>query len=267
MTLVGDDWVGEQTIPGEQIIDMSQINMEELYSTINPKNSVPETPETPTTQIVQPTTSIMPNGWLKRELFIKNINGREYIFDSHLFNIIYEPARQPAWKNLFIILMDEFISLYDQVGPMINIEEQQFILRPERFKNMSGLTILKSIHPVLEGVNINGIRNPEIIMMIRERLLPLKSYEGDEVILVYKNDRIPWDAYRMFYNIAFIYKTAFSQMDTEKWSHMNEMIFGVPLGNVTGQLKSKKYKTFKKSSKKKKKKKKKSLKNKKKSNK
>ena len=95
---------------------------------------VPQFPES----LPPPSPPIIKDGWLKRELFIKNINGREYIFDSHLFNIIYEPARQPAWKHLFIGLMDEFISLYDQVGPIFNIEEQKFILRGEPLRDMGG---------------------------------------------------------------------------------------------------------------------------------
>jgi len=196
-----------------------------------------------------PPLPVKEDGWLKRELFIKNINGREYIIDSHLFNIIYEPKRQPEWKHLYTGLIDEFIGLYDQVGPMINIEEQQFILRYERLRDIRSLTIF-------------GEENPEIKKIIIENLLPLSSHETAETSLVYKDDRTVWDAYRMFYNVSYICKKAFREMDLEQLSRMNEKMFDSPLGHATARLKSKKSKNPKKSKKpkklKKKKKKKKS---------
>ena len=198
-----------------------------------------------------PPMPVKEDGWLKRELFIKNINGREYIIDSHLFNIIYEPKRQPGWKHLYTGLIDEFISLYDQVGPMINIEEQQFILRHERLRDMRSLTIF-------------GEENPEIKKIITENLLPLSSYRAAEIYLVYKDDGTVWDAYRMFYNVSYLYKKAFREMDLEQLSRMNEKMFDSPLGHATARLKSKKSKNPKKSKEPKKSKKPKKLKKKKK---
>ena len=136
----------------------------------------------------------------------------------HLFNIIYEPERQPAWKHLFIGLMDEFISLYDQVGPIFNIEEQKFILRDERLRDMGGLSILERICPRFIG-NINGAQDPKIKEMIIKDLLTLASYDSDEIYLLYKDDGAVWDAYRMFNNVSYIYKGVFI-----KWSPNNGVV-------------------------------------------
>jgi hypothetical protein len=196
-------------------------------------------------------------GWLKREVLIKNMYDNEYVFDSDLFNIIYLTTRQPAWKGLFIGLMDEFISLYIQEVSLINLDKQIFTLQTDRIKKIPLLEILISVHPKIIG-NINGKENPNIKDIIND-LLQLSSYEGDEIQLIYKDDSFQWDASRMFQMVSYIYRTVLEQMDPEEWQRMYD--------GGAARLKPKKLKKSKKRKKKSSKKKKKKSSKKKKKNK
>ena len=182
----------------------------EAQTPVRERVHAPVLPPEPQPEIIE--------GWLKREVLIKNIYDNEYLFDSDLFNIIYLTTRQPEWKGLFIGLMDEFISRYIQEVSLINLDRQIFTLQMDRITDMPLLEILISVHPKIIG-NINGKEDPNIKDIMKD-LLPLSSYEGDEIQLIYKDDSAVWDASRMFQMVSNIYSTVLGQMEPEEWQGM-----------------------------------------------